>query len=34
MVHVAPGKMLRYGDGHKAGHAALKLALPKGAALQ
>jgi hypothetical protein len=33
-VHVAPGKMLRYGDGHAAGHAVPKLALPKGAALQ
>ncbi len=32
-THVAPGTMLRYGSG-RAGHAALKLALPKGAALQ
>ena len=32
-THVAPGSMLRYGAG-KVGHATLKLALPKGAALQ
>jgi hypothetical protein len=32
-IHAAPGKMLRYGAG-KVGHSTLKLALPKGAALQ
>lgn len=32
-IHVAPGKMLRYGAG-RVGHSTLKLALPKGAALQ
>ena len=33
-IHVAPGKMLRYGDSHKAGHTPFKQVLPHGAALQ